>query len=46
MKQLPDCMRVTLFMPAVTGQPAEYATLPKVFVAPLVNDLATSVASR
>ena len=29
-----------LFMKAVTGQPAEYATLPKAFVAPLLDDVA------
>ena len=29
-----------LFMKAVTGQPAEYATLPKAFVAPLLDDMA------
>jgi hypothetical protein len=30
-----------LFMQAVTGQLAEYATLPKAFVAPLLDDIAT-----
>ena len=30
-----------LFMSAVTGQPAEYATLPKAFVAPLLDDMST-----
>ena len=35
-----------LFMQAVTGQLAEYATLPKAFVAPLLEDLATWIARR
>jgi pimeloyl-ACP methyl ester carboxylesterase len=35
-----------LFMPAITGQVTEYATLPKVFVPSLLDDLATWVASR
>jgi len=35
-----------LFMQAVTGQPAEYATLPKAFVAPLMDDIATWIARR
>ena len=30
-----------LFMPAVTGQPAEYAMLPKTFVPTLLDDIAT-----
>ena len=35
-----------LFMPAVTGQLAEYATLPKAFVPSLLDDLASWIASR
>jgi pimeloyl-ACP methyl ester carboxylesterase len=35
-----------VFMHAVTGQPAEYATLPKVFVAPLLDDLATWISRQ
>lgn len=35
-----------LFMQAVTGQLAEYATLPKTFVSPLLDDLAGWIASQ
>jgi pimeloyl-ACP methyl ester carboxylesterase len=35
-----------LFMPAVTGQIAEYVTLPKVFVASLVDDIAGWIITR
>jgi hypothetical protein len=35
-----------LFMPAVTGELAEYATLPKPFVASLLDDVATWIAAR
>jgi fermentation-respiration switch protein FrsA (DUF1100 family) len=35
-----------LFQQAVTGQTAEYATLPKAFVAPLLDDLATWIARQ
>jgi dienelactone hydrolase len=35
-----------LFMQAVTGRLAEYATLPKAFVAPLLEDLAAWIARR
>ena len=35
-----------LFMPAVTGQPAEYATLPKMFVPTLLDDMATWISKR
>ena len=35
-----------LFQQALTGQLAEYATLPKVFVPPLLNDIATWIAGR
>jgi pimeloyl-ACP methyl ester carboxylesterase len=35
-----------LFMPAVTGQPAEYGTLPKVFVASLLPDMIAWIAGR
>ena len=35
-----------LFMPAVTGQPAEYATLPKTFVPTLLDDIATWILKR
>ena len=35
-----------LFMPAVTGQPAEYATLPKMFVPTLLDDIATWISKR
>lgn len=34
------------FMPAVTGQVTEYATLPKVLVPALLDDLATWIAKR
>ena len=34
------------FMPAVTGQITEYATLPKVFVHSLLDDLATWIRKR
>ena len=34
------------FMPAVTGQVTEYATLPKVFVPSLLDNLATWIAKR
>jgi alpha/beta superfamily hydrolase len=33
-----------LFMPAVTGHPGEYATLPKAFVPSLLEDIATWIA--
>ena len=35
-----------LFMPAVTGQPTEYATLPKRFVPTLLDDMATWIFKR
>ena len=35
-----------LFMKAVTGQPAEYATLPKAFVEPLLDDISTWIVKR
>ena len=35
-----------VFMPAVTGQPAEYATLPKAFVASLQDDIAGWITRR
>ena len=35
-----------LFMQAVTGEPAEYATLPKAFVASLLDDIAKWIAAR
>lgn len=35
-----------LFMKAITGQLAEYATLPKAFVPSLLDDLASWIASR
>ena len=35
-----------LFMPSVTGQIAEYFTLPKVFVPTLLEDMATWIARR
>jgi fermentation-respiration switch protein FrsA (DUF1100 family) len=35
-----------LFMKAVTGQPAEYGTLPKTFVPSLLEDIATWILAR
>jgi hypothetical protein len=35
-----------LFMPAITGQIPEYATLPKQFVPSLLDDLAAWIAGR
>jgi dienelactone hydrolase len=35
-----------LFMQAATGQPAEYATLPKAFVTPLLDDITGWIARR
>jgi hypothetical protein len=35
-----------LFLQAITGQPAEYATLPKVFVPALLDDIAGWIAGR
>ena len=35
-----------LFIPAVSGEPAEYATLPKVFVASLLPDILAWIAAR
>ena len=35
-----------LFMQAVTGQPAEYATLPKAFIPSLLDDIGTWIAAR
>lgn len=35
-----------LFMPAVTGLPAEYPTLPKTFVASLLDDVGTWIGRR
>ena len=35
-----------LFIPAVTGQPSEYETLPKAFVPSLLSDIATWIRQR
>ena len=35
-----------LFMPAVTGQPTEYATVPKEFVGSLLDDIGTWIGRR
>lgn len=43
-RQYPDANH--LFQPAITGDLSEYATLPKEFVGPLLNDLATWISAR